>query len=384
MTILVVVAMMLGVPDILSYMPKAILVGLIIFSALELFYEWLYQAFWRLPYEDYLLILSIFLTAIFFGFMISIVLGVLLASAFFLVKYSRINNVKYEITGKEFRSKHKYPYSVEQYLRRVGKRTLILKLQGYLFFGSSRRLLEHIYYILKEARAGHYVNLILDFHLVPGLDISSVVNFITIGEIAKKYQVQYLISSARKDVKDQFTHMSSRQWLDQNILFMPSLDYALEWCESRYLIGAETDGEEDITVLFNKPENQEIFLQYLRRKDVRAGTYLFRQGEPSDSLYFLQKGQVTAFITGANNQTIRLFTTESNVLLGEMGFFSGHPRSATIVSDTACTLFELTIPTLNKIEEDHPELIIEFYESVIQLLSDRINELNIDLELFQR
>lgn len=384
MTILVVLVMMIGVPDILSYMPKAILVGLIIFSALELFYEWLYQAFWRLPYEDYLLILSIFLTAIFFGFMMSILLGVLLASTFFLVKYSRINNVKYEITGKEFRSKHKYPYSVEQYLRRVGKRTLILKLQGYLFFGSSRRLLEHVYYTLKDVRMGHYVNLILDFQHVTGLDVSSVVNFITLGEIAKKYQVQYLISNAKKDIKEQFIHMSSRQWLDQNILFMPSLDYALEWCESRYLIGADTEGDEDLNLLFNKSQDQDIFLEYLLRKDVRAGTYLFRQGEPSDSLYFLQKGQVTAFINAANNQTIRLFTTESNVLLGEMGFFSGHPRSATIVTDTSCTLFELTIPILNKIEEEHPELIIEFYESVIQLLSDRINELNVDLELFQR
>lgn len=383
-SMILILAMMIFTPNLLSYMPKSILVGLIIFSALELFNEWLWQTFWRLPYEDYAIILLILMSAILFGFMVSIGFGIILASTFFLVKYSRINNVKYTLTGKEIRSKHKYSYSVEEYLRQVGRRTLIMKLQGYLFFGSSRRLLENIYYLFKHGGEGRYRHLIMDFQLVTGLDISSIMNFIILGEITYKHNVKFILSNCNEGVKQQFNNMATRKWLENKVIFMPTLDYAQEWCEQEYLLDKKHEEREDINLLFSDCDKQKTFLSYLNRQELEAGSYLFQQGEPSDSMYFVQSGQVTAFIISPEGHSIRIFTTESNVLLGEMGFFSGNPRSATVIADTHCVVCQLTVAILNQIEDEHPELIIEFYESVIQLLSNRINELNLDLELFQR
>lgn len=384
-TIIAVLALMYFSPNLLSYTPKAILVGLVIYCALEIFYEWLYQAIWRLPIEDYLVVLSILVIAIFFGFMISIAYGVIVASGIFIVKYSRINNIKYQLTGQELRSKHKYSIPADQYLREMGKKTLIMKLQGYLFFGSSRTLLENMHHLLKKNPPGTFVNLIFDFQLVTGIDTSAVLNFFTLGRISKKYNVNFLICDCNEQILEQFISMTHPQSLKENVKFMPTLDYAQEWCEKNFLeAGFKDEGKQDLHSLFKDPKNQATFLKYWTKSKLPPGSYLFHQDDKSNSLFFIESGKVTAYIKGPEEDTnIRLFTTESSVLLGEMAFFSGAPRTATAITDTACVIYELSRKKLEHIQKEHPELVREFYESVIKLLSQRLSDLNREIEFYQ-
>lgn len=383
--IIFILILILFLPGSLTYVPKAVLVGLLIFSALEILYGSLYKSFWHLPFGDYMIIIIMLLTRIFFGFMESILLGVIFACSFFLFKYSRIENIKYELTGEETHSKHKYPLSVEKKLREIGRKTLILKLQGYLFFGSSRRLLERIYDQLKSSSKGEYKNLILDFQFVTGVDASGVKNFITLAEIAKKYELNFIVADCSSDIIRSLQTMAEEtSWLKKNIITMPNLDYAEEWAEKHLLKNTKIDVQADLDMLLKEQKHQTKFLSYLEKKEFLQGSNLFKQGEPSKSLYYLISGQVTGYLETSDKSKIRLFTAERDVLIGEMGFFSDEPRSATVVADKLSIAYELTRDKLELIERENPELAEEFFQSVIRLLSSRIVILNHDLELFQK
>jgi SulP family sulfate permease len=379
MVLLVTVA-----PNLISYVPKAVLVGLVIYSALELFYHWIIEAFWHFPFEDYVLVIVMVVISIIFGFMTSIMTGIIFAIVFFLIKYSRLDNIRYMLTGKEMRSKRKYPYLVEEYIRKEGTKNLVFKLQGYLFFGSSRNLIENIYYFIRKSPIGSYKNIIFDFQLITGVDSSSVKNFITIAGIAKRFEINTVISTCNEIILNRFKFLATEEWLNDNIKFTPSLDYAEEWCEKQLLSPELIQQSPDIDLFFSDPRKHVKFLSYMIKKKFKAKSYIFRQGEPSDSLFFIESGKVTGYITTKDEQQIRLFTSESSILVGEMGFFSGKRRRASVVAETPCVAYELTAENFLTLQRRNPKLVNEFYQAVINILIHRIRSLDRDLEIFQR
>jgi hypothetical protein len=72
----------------------------------------------------------------------------------------------------------------------------------------------------------------------------------------------------------------------------------------------------------------------VKERDIEAGEILFREGEPSDSVYLILGGEVEV-LRQAGDRRIRLGTRRAGQIVGEMGVIRGQPRSATIrvVSD---------------------------------------------------
>jgi hypothetical protein len=69
-------------------------------------------------------------------------------------------------------------------------------------------------------------------------------------------------------------------------------------------------------------------------REVKAGEILFREGEPSDSVYLILGGEVEV-LRDLGDRRIRLGTRRAGQIVGEMGVIRDQPRSATIrvVSD---------------------------------------------------
>ena len=72
----------------------------------------------------------------------------------------------------------------------------------------------------------------------------------------------------------------------------------------------------------------------MKEQDIKAGEILFREGEPSDSVYLILGGEVEV-LREAGDRRIRLGTRRAGQIVGEMGVIRDQPRSATIrvVSD---------------------------------------------------
>lgn len=88
-----------------------------------------------LPLE-YATIIVIIVVMTIAGFTEGIIVGIILACLFFVVMYSRKSIIRSTASGKECRSTVHRLYRQQKFLDDVGSQILIIKLQGFMFFGT--------------------------------------------------------------------------------------------------------------------------------------------------------------------------------------------------------------------------------------------------------
>jgi CRP-like cAMP-binding protein len=89
------------------------------------------------------------------------------------------------------------------------------------------------------------------------------------------------------------------------------------------------------------------------------GDIVTRQGEPSDSLYILARGQVGIFRDAAPKSTParqRLATLAAPAYFGEMGLLTGQARTATILAESEVLCYRLDKAAFEAIIQARPEL----------------------------
>jgi sulfate permease, SulP family len=151
--------------------------GFLFFLGLSFLVEWLYEASFKLPRTDYVLVLLIFAAIAAVNFLAGVGLGDAAAVVMFVVNYSRINVVKYALSGENYRSTVERPVEARKVLDETGDQMLVLRLQGYLFFGTAQTLLARLRQRLEQPTVGPLRYLVLDLRFVHGLDSSAVASF---------------------------------------------------------------------------------------------------------------------------------------------------------------------------------------------------------------
>src|SRR5213593_4050343 len=89
------------------------------------------------------------------------------------------------------------------------------------------------------------------------------------------------------------------------------------------------------------------------------GDIATRQGEPSDSLYILARGQVAIFrdaAPGSSPARQRLATLAAPAIFGEMGLLTGQARTATITAESEVLCYRLDKAAFEAIIQARPEL----------------------------
>ena len=128
------------------------------------------------------------------------------------------------------------------------------------------------------------------------------------------------------------------------------------------------------------PDKNARLASYFEPLVLQKGHFLFREGDLSDGLYFLQSGRVSVILELPNDRTKRLRTYQSGTILGEMGLYTHSPRSASIIADQISHLHFLSRQAFEKIQLEDPELTRSLHQVMVNLLTDRLknreNELN--------
>jgi small-conductance mechanosensitive channel/CRP-like cAMP-binding protein len=95
----------------------------------------------------------------------------------------------------------------------------------------------------------------------------------------------------------------------------------------------------------------------LRPAPMAAGDIITRQGEPSDSLYILARGEVEIFRDGDHRQGRKLLAKlAAPAFFGEMGLLTGQARTATIIADAEVLCYRLDKSGFEAIIQARPEL----------------------------
>jgi SulP family sulfate permease len=114
-------------------------------------------------------------------------------------------------------------------------------------------------------------------------------------------------------------------------------------------------------------------MSYLEQIQVPPDHILFHQGDSSDTLYFVESGQVTVFLQLEGGQTRRLQTLGAGTIMGEIAFYLGTPHKTSAITDQPSKLYCLTTASLQIMQRENPQATSVFQEFVIRLLADRLS-----------
>ena len=373
--------------SLLSLVPKLIAGGLIFFVGLSFLTEWLYDAWFQLPRLDYALVWVILIVVGAVGFLQGVGAGIVIAVVLFVVNYSRIDIIKDALSGTSYQSSIERPFEYRQLIRSMGERIQILRLQGFIFFGTSQSLVNRINNRIKDSGLESLRYLILDFQHVTALDSSAVFSFIRLRQLADHQQFHLILTDLNTETKHKLLRAGLSEQ-DEWIHFFPSLDYGMEWCESKLLVeegGSAILRASTLHAQLRKmlPTQEQIdrFMGYLEKEEVQQYHIVITKGDQPDSMYFVASGKLTTRLEISKGKFIRLSSQGAGTMVGEMGLFLKQSRTATVVADEASVLYKLSLDAYNRMMQNDPGLAFHLHQWIVRVLSVRLAENNHTLEV---
>lgn len=375
----------------ISLIPKFVIGGLLMYFGLTFLYEWVYETWFKLPKADYFVILLILVVIASVGFLEGIAIGILVAIIFFAVNYSRVDVIKHSLTAATFQSRIARPKLHKRILRRYGNQVLILELQGYIFFGTANQLLEQIRAHLNNYVENRLCFILLDFSGVTGIDSSVVLSFRKLNKMVQNNQAIIVLTGLSEKIET-FLRKSGVLDLDEDSFHISSdLDYGVEWCEEKLLqstgvLNRDTSKsiQAHLEEMIGDTEITARIMGYLEKDQLPAGTHFIHQGDSPGALYFLEDGMVTAQLEISGEEPRRLNTMSSENMVGEIGFYLGSKRNASVITETPATLYRLTTEALSKMESQDPEAAALFHKYIAYAMAEKLSHLMSTLETLMR
>jgi SulP family sulfate permease len=384
---LVCVAALVFSATLLPLIPAFVPAGLLVFMGLGLVWRWLVDT--RSEFTgsgDYSILLLIFLLIAALGFLEGLAVGVALAMMLLVTRYGSLDVVRHVLSGDNHRSNVERAPFQYRILREKGEQIHILRLQGFIFLGTTNSLVQRVRKRARDPEMQPLRFVILDFSRISGMDSSMCSSFSKLKLMAADFGATLIFTNVPFEIEQQLETggcvLNDPQ--GSSLTFL-SLDYALEWCENRILKdeGAQSIEWQTLPQLLRPvfPERKYIplLMKCLKKITVPQGKVVFKQGEPSDSMYFIEKGMVSIRLELEEGRIIRLKKMRPGTVFGEMGIYTGAPRAATAVAAEDCVLYRLSKSVLEQVQQKHPSLMSAIHRFIVNRLSERVAEANDDI-----
>ncbi len=383
----------------LAVFPKMIAGGLLIFLGFSFLIEWLYDAWFKLPKLDYLLIWLILVVIASIGFLEGVAVGILVATIVFVVNYSRINVIHHAATGTNYHSHIMRPRLYRQLLRQRGDIFIILKLQGYIFFGTADRLVAQIKKRLDDPELPRLQYLLLDFQLVTGIDSSASLSFSKLKQLIENQGITLVFTGLSPGIKVQMEREVFGSEPDEHLRTFPDLDQGVAWCEN-CLIAVFTEvglvakpktilqlveeslsppQDENCWLTMNTPgvegkpsSTASRMLKYLEYIEAEQGDCFIEEGDRIQGLYFIEDGQITSMTPSTEGTGILRVTLEAGTVFGEIGFYTEQCAITTLTCSCDGKLYYLSAENFKRMEAEDPEMAIAFHRIVSKNMGSKL------------
>lgn len=401
-------------------------------------------------------------------FVIGIFVGIILACVNFVVQTSRTSAIRAIYSGEFVRSTVRRPPVQQRYLKDAGRQTQIIKLAGFLFFGTIvdvettvRSLIDDEAFFRRPIRY-----LVLDFTRVNGLDFSAAEALTRINRIANKRGILTIISGL--NVQGEVAKSLQNVGLfaeSSSVQIFETLNSALEYCENEYLkifynrreallsqqrrsstnaTGATQSSSLDVpkdhqaapgstsnilgdpavfshsprreylqhaavTTLLHEDKTSSqlskeatkwssyrqplpLLLQtfqdlssthsesfwfpacaYFTRESYPKGTILYHEGDTAEAFYLLESGMLRAIYELPQGRYSELIVAGRPC--GELPFFGGTPRTATVKVEQDCVAWVMSTSKWNELKDREPELARELLSVSLKLTAERMDSI---------
>jgi SulP family sulfate permease len=366
--------------DLPGYVPKPILAGLLMYLGLVVLADVLLRSPAHRAWADFGLALAIMVAIVVLGYLAGIVLGVVAACLMFAFSYSRIAVIRRHLTRAVFASNMDRSSSAARHLQEEGDRIHVFWLSGFIFFGSSNGVFESIRDAIQGAGDRKRRFAVLDFSDVSGFDTSALLSLVKLRNYADDHGVTLAFAGLSQRMSSALEHLAlfgasaiHRQFATRN--------EALEWCENEVLnesrTGDRVDAAEGLegwleTEIGNRKMARRL-VQYFERRDVAAGSVLYMQGSPADTIDLVITGRIAVSVASEPGLELVVRRMSTRTVVGEMGFFRGTVRTATVSADEPASIYTMTRASYEKLKTEEPEIGTVFLEFIARTLSDRLD-----------
>ncbi|KAJ0134292.1 Efflux pump atB [Fusarium oxysporum f. sp. albedinis] len=225
-------------PSLIAFIPVMMVGTLVYVLGFELLVEALWLPRKKLKLAEYLTVVVVVLVMGVHDFVVGIGVGILLAFVSLVLQASRVPAIRGNYSGDIVTSTVRRNPSQHHYLHDVGRQIYIVKLTGYLFFGTIVSVEEKVRGLLDDSTfSKHPIKfLILDIWHVTGLDFSAGEAFNTISRLLDNKGVTLVLSGF--DAETQLGQKLRAAGLGSDgvgVMMLPSLNSALESCENELL-----------------------------------------------------------------------------------------------------------------------------------------------------
>ncbi|THV02009.1 hypothetical protein K435DRAFT_367627, partial [Dendrothele bispora CBS 962.96] len=232
--------LMMGTGPI-AYIPIPVVSALIFVLGIDLVKEALWDTRHRVNRTEYITIASIMVAMTVWDFVKGVLWGIVVSCFFFVVSNSQRRSIRALHTGDTAISTVRRPSSQKAYIREVSKQTTILRLQGFLFFGTITQVESTIRSLISPPPGSsswprHPIRfLVLDLTLVYGVDMSAAEAFVRIQRLLAARYVTLVFCGL--DADDNI----GRALRSVDVLGMEGVELfrtfgdAMEWTENAYL-----------------------------------------------------------------------------------------------------------------------------------------------------
>lgn len=131
------------------------------------------------------------------------------------------------------------------------------------------------------------------------------------------------------------------------------------------------------TDLFKDLSDEELMEIILigRVKKYKAGTHIFAEGDPGDTLFLIIDGSVRISKMQAGTEEA-LAVLEARSFFGEMTLFDRQPRSAHAIAHTQSTVFAISADDLKTLFDNNKSIAYKFLWAFCLTLTTRLRSTN--------
>jgi len=378
--------------SVLAWVPIGALAGILIVLGVRMVdHDSLQFLRSRATLLDFAVIATVVIVALTVGLIAASGAGILLAIALFVREQVGGSVVARTSHGDQRFSRRVRTTAEMAVLQQHGSQTVILELQGSLFFGTTDQL-----YSALEPELGSRRFVVLDLRRVQSVDVTAAHMLRRVEDRLAERGAMLVFSAlpARvpngRDIRQYFQEVGLAPAGSQARVF-DDIGDALEWIEDRLIAEARIQPVQETALelremeLFagRKPETLAALQDCMQTRNCRAGERVFTRGDSGDEIYLIRRGMVRILLPLDATRNRHLASFGRGSFFGEMAFLDHQPRSADAVAFTDCELYALSRRRFDTLVEHHKLLGLNLMEALARLLAARLRDTDSELNALE-
>jgi len=107
-----------------------------------------------------------------------------------------------------------------------------------------------------------------------------------------------------------------------------------------------------------------------------ATALIIEQGAPSNDIFFIEAGHASVAVAPEGRAPVRLATVGPGSIVGEIAFYLGETRSASVVAEEDMIVWRLSRASVQRLQAEMPEVALRFHEGIAAMLAKRLTRTN--------